>query len=67
MNKEEMIKLALAGLALWFITKGGKNWQAPDFVTKAAPNYMSWQFFTDGTSISPEGNYYHNGVKVYSP
>lgn len=26
-----------------------------------------WRFFTDGTSISPDGTYYQNGVKIWSP
>lgn len=68
MRNEEMIVLALAGLAVWFIVKGqgaGTAFKMPEFVKKAAPDYMGWQYFTDGTSISPEGVYYHNGERVF--
>ena len=26
-----------------------------------------WQYFSDGTSIGPDGSYYQNGQKVWSP
>lgn len=26
-----------------------------------------WRYFTDGTSISPSGDYYLNGSKIWSP
>lgn len=26
-----------------------------------------WRYFTDGTSISPNGTYYMNGVEVWTP
>lgn len=26
-----------------------------------------WQYFTDGTSIGPDGKYYYQGVQVYDP
>lgn len=26
-----------------------------------------WQYFTDGTAIGPDGSYYSNGQKVWSP
>lgn len=32
---------------------------------KAGDIGFGWRYFTDGTSISPEGTYYHNGVKVW--
>ncbi|SHL44835.1 hypothetical protein SAMN05216428_102437 [Nitrosospira sp. Nsp11] len=32
----------------------------------AQPGY-AWKYYSDGTSISPEGNYYHNGALVWSP
>lgn len=68
MRNEEFIALGLAGLAVWFIVKGKASgaFKMPAFVTKAAPDYQGWQYFTDGTSIDPDGNYYHNGEKVWS-
>ena len=26
-----------------------------------------WQYYTDGTAIAPDGSYYANGQKVWSP
>lgn len=26
-----------------------------------------WQYFSDGTAIGPDGSYYQNGQKVWSP
>lgn len=26
-----------------------------------------WRYFTDGTAISPDGTYYHNGQSIWSP
>lgn len=72
MRNEEMMVLGLAGLALWFILKG-KNATAGamgaklnNYTGKAAPDYQGWQYFTDGTAIAPNGDYYHNGDLVYS-
>lgn len=72
MRNEEYIVLGLAGLALWFIIKGRAANGTPatiatDFARKAAPDYQGWQYFTDGTSISPKGEYYHNGQLVWTP
>lgn len=30
------------------------------------PGY-AWQYYTDGTAIGPDGSYYLNGEKVWSP
>lgn len=74
MRNEEMMVVGLAGLALWFILKGKTGFSGTstaagqtNYVGKAAPDYQGWQYFTDGTSISPEGRYYHNGVLVWNP
>lgn len=34
--------------------------------TAGQPGY-GWQYFTDGTAISPTGTYYHQGQPVWSP
>lgn len=26
-----------------------------------------WRYFTDGTAISPNGTYYHNGMPIWTP
>lgn len=74
MRNEELMVIGLAGLALWFILKGKNAGSMGSSVTstssyarKAAPDYQGWQYFTDGTAISPEGDYYLNGTKVWSP
>lgn len=28
---------------------------------------FGWSYFTDGTAIGPDGSYYSNGQKVWSP
>ena len=28
---------------------------------------FAWQYYTDGTAIGPDGSYYQNGQKVWSP
>lgn len=28
---------------------------------------FGWQYYTDGTAIGPDGSYYANGQKVWSP
>lgn len=73
MLKTDYLVLGLAGLAVWFILKGKAAGGAGNtaggsaaWVSKAAPDYMGWQYFTDGTAIGPDGSYYHNGVKVWS-
>lgn len=72
MRNEEWLVLGLAGLALWFITKGKSTMgaaqaQTSGYATHAAPDYQGWQYFTDGTSISPEGAYYKGGLLVWQP
>jgi hypothetical protein len=73
MRNEEIIVLGLAGLALWFIMKGhgGSSGTAhvstSTYTRHAAPDYQGWQYFTDGTAISPQGIYYQNGVEIWRP
>lgn len=38
---------------------------APQAIPVAVSN--GWQYFTDGTAISPAGEYYYKGELVYSP
>ncbi len=38
----------------------------PNDDTAGQPGY-GWQYFTNGTAISPTGTYYHNGQAVWSP
>lgn len=38
----------------------------PNDDTRGQPGF-GWQYFTDGTAISPTGTYYHQGQPVWSP
>ena len=38
----------------------------PNDDTAGQPGY-GWQYFTNGTAISPSGTYYHQGQPVWSP
>lgn len=38
----------------------------PNDDTSGQPGY-GWQYFTNGTAISPTGTYYHQGEPVWSP
>lgn len=37
------------------------------FDSKGLPFQNDWRYYTDGTSISPEGKYYKDGALVWSP
>ena len=74
MKTSELIALGLAAIAVYMITKkagaGQANKPPADFVTevfntagKAFEN--GWRYFSDGTSISPNGSYYSGGQLVY--
>lgn len=81
MKNTELIVLGLAGLAVWMITKkaGATGSQGNgalgtvasftneifDSAGKAFSN--GWRYFSDGTSIDPQGNYYSGGQLVYTP
>jgi hypothetical protein len=76
MKNEEMIVLGLAALAVFFIMKGGKvipAYKIKDYANSIGNPAINgdaaygWQYFTDGTAISPDGKYYHNGVEVWAP
>lgn len=68
MRNSDLMVLGLAGLAVWFILQGksGNGFKMPAFIRKVAPDYQGWQYFADGTAISPEGDYYQNGSLVWS-
>lgn len=81
MKTDELIILALAGVAAWLIVrsvqpataKTTQDGRPSGYVTEIAnsalpgePGY-GWRYFSDGTVIDPAGNYYSNGVLVYSP
>lgn len=47
---------------------GGTDW-ATLLQNNAQPGQpgAGWQYFSDGTAISPSGVYYMNGVQVWAP
>lgn len=48
----------------------GSTWRAPNVIDTGTlpgqPGY-GWEYFDDGTAISPEGVYYYQGREVWRP
>lgn len=75
MNSKDLMLIVGAAAAVFFILKykktgGGSAVEAGNFVNgigeifvKGASN--GWRYFTDGTSIAPDGSYYYQGALVY--
>lgn len=69
-SNANLVNGVLAGLSTWF--KGGATGeqygaQAIDNTALPGGPGYGWQYFTDGTAISPEGEYYYQGEKVWTP
>lgn len=72
MKSEDLLILVALGAAV-MLSRGGtkkaaplpNNGNGPQAIPIAAPN--GWQYFTDGTAISPDGTYYKDGVAVWWP
>lgn len=76
MKTEELIALALAGVALWMILQSKKAAAkdgAADYVTEIANSAkegdaaFGWQYFSNGTVIDPAGSYWKDGRIVWAP
>lgn len=77
MKYDNMIALALAGVAVYFImkktvSKTGKTGIASvmekvsEIFESGGGNYANgWRYFTDGTAIDPTGNYYSGGTLIW--
>jgi hypothetical protein len=76
MKQTELMVLGLAGLAVYMIVsaKGGTGsgllrlgdaTTAEIFDTAGKPFSNGWRYYTDGTSIDPQGNYYQGGQLVW--
>ncbi|QGZ37774.1 hypothetical protein IP92_02944 [Pseudoduganella flava] len=71
MNNDILYLLAGAAAVLMLSKKASgtgtssQPWIPPQAIPVAVPN--GWQYFTDGTAISPDGTYYYKGEPVWSP
>jgi hypothetical protein len=73
--KNDLLLLALASAAAWFIMKSGgvaaalRQVGAKEIGTDVLPGQpgYGWRYFDDGTVIDPWGRYYSNGVQVWAP
>lgn len=77
MTKNQWLLLAAGAAALYFLSKRDtanliKNLGAPingisEVFTGAKEGQIAygWRYFTDGTSIGPDGKYYLNGAYVW--
>lgn len=67
----KMTKSAKAGTTAGSLNMGGNvNGQAAQEVFNSAlpgQEGWGWRYFSDGTSIGPDGSYYMGGSKVWSP
>ena len=68
----KMTKRPVAGAGAASLNNGGQvnvpNYTKQIFntATKGTPGF-GWQYFSDGTAIGPDGSYYLQGQKVWSP
>lgn len=80
MKTDEILILALAGVAAWLIVKAGKvgagstaaatrpaGWVSEIFALGGGAHDNGWRYFDDGTAIDPQGCYWNNGVRVWCP
>lgn len=71
MKNREFLILAAAAAAAYFIVKKGPTLRIKAGVTEITnPNGTGfsngWRYFSDGTSIDPQGNYYLQGQLIYT-
>jgi hypothetical protein len=74
MKNDELIALALAGVALWMILKSrSAAAKTSDYVNEIANTAkqgdaaFGWQYFSNGTVIDPDGSYWKDGRIVWAP
>lgn len=74
MKNQTLILAALAGVALYMVAtakKSGRptligNYNATEVTNPNGSGFDNgWRYFSDGTSIDPDGNYYSAGQLVY--
>jgi len=80
MKTNDLITIAAAGVLSWIVIqilarkKTGQTGYAYSNPALSITNNADpgepgwgWSYFTDGTSIGPDGTYFKNGAKVWSP
>lgn len=75
MNKSELLVIAAAAAAVWLIVKklpfaaAKTPAGAGQIANGALPGQpgWGWDYFEGGVAIDPDGTYYLNGSKVWSP
>lgn len=78
MKQTEMIALGLAAVAVYLIVNTNKKTAGAARPLKRAADAVSeifdtagktfsngWRYFSDGTAISPAGDYYQNGALIW--
>lgn len=77
MKANDLLILGVAGVIAWFIVgrsagakvAGSVPVRESDFVEEIFNGVSAWgngwRYFSDGTAIDPQGNYYLNGQLVY--
>jgi hypothetical protein len=66
--KKQYLYIAAAVAILYLIKQKKPGQTANDYATEikyGTPN--GWRYFSDGTAISPNGEYYKGGILIYSP
>lgn len=82
-NQDIIILAVGAAVVWWLWNKYGKTSQSNTIINTGKPDQngiseifsgaqrgdigYGWRYFTDGTAISPDGTYYHNGQAIWSP
>lgn len=71
MKKEDMVLFAIVALGVFVLTKRAAAAQpaapANNYNTQEIMKSDGWTYYTDGTSIDPQGRYYYQGQFVYNP
>lgn len=70
MNAKDLIIFAGVAVAAFMLLKrrDGKSAWTNEIENAALPGQIGygWRYFSDGTAIDPQGNYYKNGVPIWN-
>lgn len=78
MKSNDLIVLALAGVAVFMLLRSRQSAgvtqsksvnMVDDIINTALPGQpgWGWQYFENGTAISPSGEYFYQGASVWKP